>query len=363
MTNLIVQRPGPSDASTLDGMDSTAFTLLAGRAGGQTLVGGTAPGDALRLRATASSADGAIIFESDPTTEVARILADGKFGIGTEIPQATLEVGGVPGASVGGFPSGNLHVTGQSALVNANAVITGHNLFGGNKQLWYLGSASGSSDDILFINRQTGSMGFFTSNTQRILIDSAGLVGIATAVPVTTLEIKNPSGLNATLRMTDTQVAHGMTALPVSFSPTPATDTYCQLQKLNSTSGGACLQGFSASGAIPGVEMRGIIGSASPTKPVITLIGSKKNGTTEQDIAAGETLLSVQNAGSQLRLLEVFGNGDVKTALSLEIDGDLNHDGSNVGFYGTAPVAKQTGVAVTAAAIHAALVNLGLIAA
>lgn len=35
----------------------------------------------------------------------------------------------------------------------------------------------------------------------------------------------------------------------------------------------------------------------------------------------------------------------------------------NVGFYGTAPIAKQTGVAVTAEGIHAALVNLGLIAA
>lgn len=45
----------------------------------------------------------------------------------------------------------------------------------------------------------------------------------------------------------------------------------------------------------------------------------------------------------------------------MEIDGDLNHDGSNAGFYGTAPVAQQTGVAVSAAAIHAALVNLGLI--
>jgi hypothetical protein len=38
------------------------------------------------------------------------------------------------------------------------------------------------------------------------------------------------------------------------------------------------------------------------------------------------------------------------------------HNG-NLGFYGTAPIAKQVGVAVTAAAIHAALVNLGLIAA
>jgi len=79
-------------------------------------------------------------------------------GIGTSSPNAKLDVGGTPGASVGGFPSGNLHVTGQSASINSNAVITGHNLFGGNKQLWYLGSGSSSNDDIAFINRQSGAL-------------------------------------------------------------------------------------------------------------------------------------------------------------------------------------------------------------
>lgn len=43
--------------------------------------------------------------------------------------------------------------------------------------------------------------------------------------------------------------------------------------------------------------------------------------------------------------------------------GILDHNGSQVGFYGTAPINKQTGVAVTAGGVHAALVNLGLIAA
>jgi hypothetical protein len=47
----------------------------------------------------------------------------------------------------------------------------------------------------------------------------------------------------------------------------------------------------------------------------------------------------------------------------LNIDAALNHDGSTVGFYGTTPIAKQTGVAVSAAGVHAALVALGLISA
>jgi hypothetical protein len=37
-------------------------------------------------------------------------------------------------------------------------------------------------------------------------------------------------------------------------------------------------------------------------------------------------------------------------------------DNTGVGFFGAAPTAKPTGVAVTAAGVHAALVSLGLIA-
>ncbi len=55
--------------------------------------------------------------------------------------------------------------------------------------------------------------------------------------------------------------------------------------------------------------------------------------------------------------------GATVVGTELELDGDLNHDGTNLGFYGTAPVTQQTGVAVSSAGIHAALVNLGLITA
>jgi hypothetical protein len=54
---------------------------------------------------------------------------------------------------------------------------------------------------------------------------------------------------------------------------------------------------------------------------------------------------------------------DAQATGDVELDGALNHDGTTVGFYGTTPIVKQTGVAVSTAAIHAALVNLGLIGA
>ena len=62
----------------------------------------------------------------------------------------------------------------------------------------------------------------------------------------------------------------------------------------------------------------------------------------------------------------LFGSGKDtnlyrSAADTLKTDDSFFHAGANLGFYGTTPVAKQTGVAVTEAAIHAALVNLGLI--
>lgn len=73
-------------------------------------------------------------------------------------------------------------------------------------------------------------------------------------------------------------------------------------------------------------------------------------GTTDAWVDAGGT-----NANVTLNLRSK-GTGQIVSLTAHRFNG-------NVGFYGTAPIAKQTGVAVTAAGVHAALVNLGLIAA
>jgi len=56
-------------------------------------------------------------------------------------------------------------------------------------------------------------------------------------------------------------------------------------------------------------------------------------------------------------------DASVTVAPRFIMSGWLDHDGPNVGFYGTVPIAKQTGVAATEAGIFAALVALGLISA
>jgi len=64
-------------------------------------------------------------------------------------------------------------------------------------------------------------------------------------------------------------------------------------------------------------------------------------------------------------ILEDYGSDDVtfEIDLDVQVNEDLQHDGPNLGFYGTTAIAQQTGVAVTAGGVHAALVALGLITA
>lgn len=92
---------GVTDHGALTGLaddDHTQYALLAGRSGGQTLIGGTGTTDDLLLQTTSGvGATGAdMIFKggNNGATEFARILNSGNFGIGTNNPSTKLHVGG-----------------------------------------------------------------------------------------------------------------------------------------------------------------------------------------------------------------------------------------------------------------------------
>lgn len=69
----------------------------------------------------------------------------------------------------------------------------------------------------------------------------------------------------------------------------------------------------------------------------------------------GNASVVATHAGAKVILSDLGGTSD-----GIQVG---NSAASKVGLYGTAPIAKQTGVAVTAAAIHAALVALGVFSA
>lgn len=96
-------------------------------------------------------------------------------------------------------------------------------------------------------------------------------------------------------------------------------------------------------------------GSYDTTAGALTphALDARANGTKS---AGGNNLVN-------MGLYAVAANGDTNYAIYAFDGGDvaLAKSTAKLGFYSTAPIAKQTGVAVTAAAVHAALVALGLI--
>lgn len=170
---------------------------------GQIKITGGNPANSRYLRSDANGlATWGDVGWTDLGTDVVLLVTSNNVGIGTATPNAKLDVGGTPGTVVGGFASGQLHVTGQSADVNANAVITGHNLNGGNKQLWYLGSTASANDNIGFINRQNAALSLSTNSLTRMTIDNLGNIGIGLSSPDVLTHIQASVSANRAIETT-----------------------------------------------------------------------------------------------------------------------------------------------------------------
>jgi len=141
-------------------------------------------------------------------TENMRIKSDGRVGIGTAFPDATLEVNGDSAGTVGGFVSGTFHIRSPGTTQFSSAAISGHNTFAGNTQLWYLGSRSTEDDNVQLINRQNADLILGTNDDEFLTITGSGNIGIGTSNPDASsiLELFSTTRGFLLPRMTSTQI-------------------------------------------------------------------------------------------------------------------------------------------------------------
>lgn len=87
---------GVADHGALTGLtddDHTQYALLAGRSGGQTIIGGTASGDDLTIKSTSNATKGSIFLGSGSGYTLATLDdATGRIGFGTTSPTAYIDI-------------------------------------------------------------------------------------------------------------------------------------------------------------------------------------------------------------------------------------------------------------------------------
>lgn len=103
-------------------------------------------------------------------------------------------------------------------------------------------------------------------------------------------------------------------------------------------------------------------GLTNPTFQIDTVTASAATGVKIKSAAAGSGIAIVAISSGTNENFTIDAKGTGLLILGSVSTGGVRLD-NKVGFYGTAPIAQQTSVAVTEIAIHAALVALGLITA
>lgn len=150
------------------------------------------------------------------------ILTDGKLGVGTTLPKSSIHIKANTPGSVGNSFAGQLIIQTLVDDVNSNVVITGYesNLSGNpDQQLWYIGSTSGSNQDIAIINRRFGRLFFSTNNLERVGIAENGNVELVNFTKLGSgspnIKFKKLTGTTGATEGSTINIAHGLTAAKI----------------------------------------------------------------------------------------------------------------------------------------------------
>ena len=132
------------------------------------------------------------------------IQSDGNVGIGTDSPDSAFQIKANIAGSVGSHSAGQIIIQNPADTVFANVVITGYESDAdGNpdQQLWYLGSSSSGSSDIIFLNRRNAKLMLGTSSSTRMTILGNGNVGIGTTSPTHELNVVGNANITGNLTL------------------------------------------------------------------------------------------------------------------------------------------------------------------
>ena len=241
-----------------------------------------------------------------------KLTVDGNTAIGASSASSKLHIKASTTGTVGSHPAGQFIIQNPANDVNSVAAMTGYESDGsGNpdQQLWYLGSHSGSNENITFLNRRNANLHLGTNNVTRLSIDGSGNIFInddANTKMTLGLTINQGGNDDEILAFKSSDVGHSLGDLTEA-------DTYGLIRKASDDLGGLYIIGVSDSDAI-GLVLQGTIGVLDPTDsiPAMVLRARKFDGAMGfADLGAAETLLDVQN-GTTTKF-SILGDGSIIT--------------------------------------------------
>ncbi len=344
--------------STLDipggDVSSDLFLLLAGRSGGQDAAGGTDAADDLTLVATRSGTPGDIIFKANDANENGRFLSTGEFLVGatalfssdtmaefrndrnaaTTIAVINQEndTAAAAGVVVAAFSSTGVFVAFPPDFTSSGLRVADGVMLASDDAAGGLNSGTLSVAPLIW----------GTNNTERARLASGGefLVGRTTTFSsfgAGEFQRNINGGVNIGILNTTDGVA--ASAGFIGYQSSGATLLTCTFRALSPSFTTAAGRESDSVVVEAGATANGLI---LLTNNATTIKVKTNQVERARFLSTGEFLVGATALiGSELMRV----NGE------LAIDGDLNHDGSNVGLYGTAPAAQSAAYTRNAAIV------------